>query len=70
MDEIFKISGAILASVGGAAAIIFAMSSWLGKVWANRILEKDKLAYSSELERLKISYIRTQKKKVCFFTLF
>ncbi len=71
MDEIFKVSGAILASVGGAAAIIFALSSWLGKVWANRILEKDKLAYSSELERIK-NQLRTdaEKQQFIFYLYF
>lgn len=47
-DETFKIVTAMLASVGGAGVIIFALSSWLGKVWANRILAKEK----SELARL------------------
>ncbi len=32
VTEVFKISGVILGSVGGAVAIIFAFSSWLGKV--------------------------------------
>ncbi len=70
MDEIFKISGAILASVGGAAAIIFALSSWLGKVWANRILEKDKLAYSSELERIKNQLHTDAEKQQFVFSLY
>jgi hypothetical protein len=48
-DEVFKLTSAIFASVGGAAAIIFGLSSWLGKVWANRILEADKVRYQSEL---------------------
>ena len=43
----------MLASVGGGAVIIFALSSWLGKVWANRILEADKVKYQSALEVLK-----------------
>jgi len=70
MDEIFKISGAILASVGGAAAIIFALSSWLGKVWANRILEKEKLAYSSELERIKNQLHTDAEKQQFVFSLY
>ena len=70
IDEIFKISGAILGSVGGAAVIIVGLSSWLGKVWANRILEKDKLAYSSELERIKNKLHRCGKTAICFFSLF
>lgn len=70
MVEIFKISGAILASVGGAAAIIFALSTWLGKVWANRILEKDKLAYSSELEHIKNQLHTDAEKQQFVFSLY
>ncbi len=70
MDEIFKISGAIIGSVGGAAAIIFALSSWLGKVWASRILEKDKLAYSSELERIKNQLHTDAERQQLVFSLY
>lgn len=69
-DEIFKISGAILGSVGGAALIMLSLSSWLGKVWASRILEKDKLAYSSELERIKNQLHADAEKKQLVFSLY
>ncbi len=49
-DESFKLASSMLASIGGGAFIIIALSSWLGKVWANRILEADKLKYQSALE--------------------
>lgn len=52
-DQAFKLAASMLASVGGGAVIIFALSSWLGKVWANRILEADKVKYQSALEVLK-----------------
>ena len=51
--EIVELAGAILGSVGISAAIIFSLSNWLGKVWADRILEEDKAKYQRELERLK-----------------
>ena len=71
IDEIFMVSGAILGSVGGAAAIIFGLSTWLGKVWANRILEKDKLKYSSELEVIKKQLqSETQKQQLMFSMYF
>lgn len=50
MKEIFEITAAILASLGGGTAIVFGLSSWLGKVWANRILAKEKAEHSKELE--------------------
>jgi Glu-tRNA(Gln) amidotransferase subunit E-like FAD-binding protein len=52
-DQAFKLAASMLASVGGGAVIIFALSSWLSKVWANRILEADKVKYQSALEVVK-----------------
>ncbi|WP_029655001.1 hypothetical protein [Marinobacter daepoensis] len=49
----FQVVAAALGAVGGAAVIILGLSSWLGKVWANRILEQDRFKYSQELELLK-----------------
>ncbi len=46
----------ILTSLGGSAVILMAFSSWLGKVWANRILEKDKNKYTLELDAIKNEY--------------
>jgi hypothetical protein len=43
----------IVVPFGGASVIMLGLSSWLGKVWANRILEKDKLKYQAELEQMK-----------------
>ncbi len=69
-NDVFKLSVAILTSVGGAALIIGAFSSWLGKVWASRILEKDKLKYSSELEKLKNQLQREAQKHQLIFSLY
>ncbi len=48
--ELLELSAAILASIGGGGAIILGMSSWLGKVWAERILNKEKSKYAEDLE--------------------
>lgn len=53
LSEIINIGSAILTSLGGATLILFAFSSWLGKVWANRILETEKNKLASELELIK-----------------
>lgn len=37
-DDVLKIVGAALFSVVSAGAIVVGMASWLGKVWAERIL--------------------------------
>lgn len=46
----------IMGSVGGSAVLIAGLSNWLGKVWANRILESDKKKYQEEIELLKKQY--------------
>ncbi|WP_277407834.1 hypothetical protein [Lacrimispora xylanisolvens] len=53
VKEVFEIAGAVLASLGGGAAIVFGLSSWLGKVWANRILENEKAEHIKDLEQYK-----------------
>lgn len=58
INEVFNIASAIILSLGSSSVIVIALSSWLGKVWANRILEKDKLKYRRELESTKIKYER------------
>ncbi|WP_299002527.1 hypothetical protein [uncultured Shewanella sp.] len=52
-EDPLKIITAALGAVGGSALIILSLSTWLGKVWASRILEKDKLKYSQELELIR-----------------
>lgn len=53
MDEIFKVIGAVIAGLGGSSLIILGLSNWLGKVWANRIFEKEKIKYEKDLEDYK-----------------
>lgn len=70
-DDVFKLAAAILTSVGGASLLIVGLSSWLGKVWANRILEKDRLKYNSELEKIKSQLqIENQKQQLMFSMYF
>ena len=69
-DDAFKLAVAILTSVGGASFIIVGLSSWLGKVWANRILEKDRLKYSSELEKIKSQLQTENQKQQLMFSMY
>ena len=55
----FELAGAILFSVGSAGAILFALSSWLGKVWASRILERER----NELSILKETFLKEHNEK-------
>jgi len=71
MASVFEISAAILASIGGAAVIMLGLSSWLGKVWANRILEQDRLKYASELENLRNQLrLDSQRQELIFSKYF
>lgn len=54
-DEAFKMVFSALGAVGGAGVVIIALSTWLSKVWANRILETDRNRYASEIEALRLS---------------
>ena len=53
LGSAFSTALAVLASLGGGALIVLGMSSWLGKVWANRILESDRRRFNEELERIR-----------------
>lgn len=52
-DNIYEVAFILLSSVGGAVLIIGALSSWLGKVWADRILESEKAKYARELDSIR-----------------
>ncbi|WP_249677917.1 hypothetical protein [Pseudomonas abieticivorans] len=52
-DDVFKLVTAAIASVGSAGILILVLSSWLGKLWANRILEPVKHRFATELEATK-----------------
>jgi hypothetical protein len=43
--------------VGGAGAIIFGLANWLGKVWADRLMQRETAAHSRELEKLRNSLV-------------
>jgi hypothetical protein len=53
MEEYFKLASAILTAIGSAGVLILALSSFLGKIWANRILEADRARYAREVEDFK-----------------
>lgn len=52
MKEVMQTAFAILGSVGVGGAIVAALSSWLGKVWAERLMAKESAKYREKLERL------------------
>jgi len=52
LKSIFEISSAIILSLGGAGGLIIALSSYIGKLWASKILEADRQKYHQELQKL------------------
>src|SRR5271165_1181312 len=50
ISEILSVASAVLVSIGGAGAVLIMLSSWLGKVWASRILEREKTELSKSIE--------------------
>ena len=50
IENFLKIGGAIFGAVGSASVIIIGLSSWLGKVWASRIYEKERKRHETELK--------------------
>jgi hypothetical protein len=62
----------ILAAIGGTT-VITGLSAWLGKVWAARILEKDRHKHATEIKKLKdqlqLATQMTLKQRDHFFNL-
>lgn len=52
---IFEVTGAILLSLSTGGAIVLGLSSWLGKVWAERLMAKETAKHNHELEQLRSS---------------
>jgi hypothetical protein len=51
--EAFEIAQAVLLALGGGGLIILGLSSFLGKVWAQRILETEKSEHEKEISEFK-----------------
>ena len=52
LKEVIQVAAAILLSLGGGGIIVFGLSSWLGKVWAERILSSEKARFEREMAAL------------------
>lgn len=49
-STIWSTALAVIASLGGGGLFVFALSSWLGKVWATRIAETERARFAREFE--------------------
>jgi hypothetical protein len=68
--EIFSVAGAVLLSMGGAGVVLAALSSWLGKVWASRILERERAELSKSIEVIKAELTRSIEQEKAAMALF
>lgn len=64
IKEIFEIAGAIIVSFGGASVVLFALSSFMGKILATRIMNKEKAKYEKDLEELRFKLQQQVEKGV------
>lgn len=53
IKEIWYTASAVIVSLGGGALLVLTFASWLGKIWATRILEKERAKYQKDLEGYK-----------------
>lgn len=51
-----KVVAATLLSVGGGGMVVMAMAHWLGKMWANRLMQEDIAKHAKDLEALKFRW--------------
>jgi hypothetical protein len=64
---IVEIAGSIIVALGGGGAIVFGLSSWLGKVWADRLMQKEKATHDRELEDFKVQALRKLEEQKAHF---
>jgi len=52
-ESTINLFGAVVVTLGGSSAVVFGLSAWIGKIWANKLMEEDKTRYTKEIETLK-----------------
>lgn len=53
VSDALQVAAAVLLSLGGGGAIVLSLSSWLGKLWADRLMQEEKSRHEKELEDLR-----------------
>src|SRR5471030_2909599 len=67
MGDAFNAAAAVIISLGGGGAIVLALSSCLGKVWAARILEQDRLKYQTALAQIQGDLEQANRRLQAYF---
>lgn len=53
LSDALTLIAAVTLSFGGGAAMVIALSGWLGDLWAKRILQRERASLQGQLEELK-----------------
>lgn len=62
IQEMFNLALTILGSIGAAGVIVFALSNWLGKVWANRLMDNERHKHQIELAKITTDFEKENQK--------
>lgn len=52
-DAVWQVSTAVIASIGTAGGLLLALSGYLGKMWADRLMGRERAAHEQELAELR-----------------
>jgi hypothetical protein len=63
-SDIIKIAATIIVSLGGAGVIIAGLANWLGKVWADRLIESQRFKNSIGIEEFKADLVEKNNTKL------
>ena len=63
-EDIWKVAAAILTALGGGGIIVLALSGWLGKVWAERLMAKERRMHEQELAELRAKLERMNEESL------
>lgn len=76
-EDVMTVIGVVLVSFGGGAVIVIGLSSWLGNLWAKRILQTESASLQSKLDKLshelslaKASYDKRLDPLLDYYALF
>lgn len=53
IQDVLMVSATLVGSLGGGGAIVVGFSSWLGKVWASRLMEGERARHERDLAQLR-----------------
>ena len=62
LSNIVSVAATIIASLGGSGIIIFSLSNWLGKVWAERLMQSEKMKFAKEIDEIRHRFSIEQNK--------